>query len=76
MKQEAKDLGKMRSAVGKFERVLIDLEEVIKKSPYKIGFLAEKLNLSRTAFYLKRKNSNFTPGEIKSLIEILEKPEK
>lgn len=48
------------------------LEDVIKKSGLKKGFLAESIGLSRQAFSKKCKNESlFTSEEIKGLCELL-----
>ena len=48
------------------------LNEMIKKSGYKVSFIAKELNLSPYGFSRKRDNlSEFTPSEINKLCDIL-----
>lgn len=76
MGQETKDLRKLRLSVSKYQSAMIDLEAIIKNSPFKISFFAEKLEISRTLFYYKRKRRNFTTEEMYLIIDLLEKSEK
>ena len=48
------------------------LEEKIRQSGLKKGYLAEQLGISRTTFYtLLRNNSDFKASQIKTLCDIL-----
>jgi hypothetical protein len=44
---------------------------MIKNSGYKPSFIADSLKLSRSVFYAKRKNNNFTVEEVGKIVELL-----
>lgn len=63
----------MQEIILKYKELVQSIDEIISKSPLKIEYLAEKLGMSRTAFYNKRKNCNFSINELESLISELSK---
>jgi hypothetical protein len=61
----------IQNIVKKYKGLLRDIDLLIKESGYRPSYIADKLNLSRSAFYAKRKNGTFTVGEIDRIVEIL-----
>ena len=57
--------------VKKYKGLLKDIDTLIKESGYRPSYFAEKLNLSRSAFYAKRKNGAFTVSEMDQIVEML-----
>jgi len=60
----------MYDIVLKYESVLYQLRDFIEKGPYKFDYILEKLNISRSTFYNKRKNNNFSLEEVKVLAKL------
>jgi hypothetical protein len=59
--------------VDDYRELTQDMDEMIEKTGYKTSFLASSLNLSHSAFYLKRKNRTFTLDEIEKLLSLIVK---
>lgn len=60
----------MYDIVIKYESVLSKLGVFIEKGPYKLDYILDKLQISRSSFYNKRKHSNFTIEEVKVLARL------
>ena len=60
----------MFDIVLKYESVLSKLAVFIEKGPYKLEYILDKLQISRSTFYHKRKNNNFTIEEVKVLARL------
>ncbi len=56
--------------IERYEKQIIKLVDFINNGPYKLEYILEKLNISRTTFYTKRKNYNFNLSEIKVLAKM------
>ena len=48
-----------------------NIDKLIELSGYRIGYISDKLGMDKTSFYLKRKNANFSPDELKKLLLII-----
>ncbi len=60
----------MYNNVLKYESILNQLGLFIENGPYKLDYILEKLQISRTTFYNKRKSNNFSLGEVKILAKL------
>ncbi len=56
--------------IERYEKQIIELVNFINNGPYKLEYILDKLNISRTTFYTKRKNYNFNLSEIKILAKM------
>lgn len=77
---EIKDTKQAKQILQKAERTQEQLRalmdyvlNLIEQSGYKKSYLAQRLNLTPSAFSLRLKNRSFTIEQLKQLIEILEK---
>jgi len=57
----------MYQEVLKYESILNQLGVFIENGPYKLEYILEQLQISRSAFYNKRKHANFSLEEVKKL---------
>ena len=60
----------MYNNVLKYESILNQLSLFIENGPYKLDYILEKLQISRTTFYNKRKSNNFSLEEVKILAKL------
>jgi len=60
----------MYDIVLKYESFLNKLSVFIEKGPYKLDYFLEKLQISRSTFYKKRKSNNFSLDEVKILAKL------
>lgn len=60
----------MYNIVLKYESILNQLGDFIENGPYKLDYILEKLNISRSTFYNKRKSNNFSLEEVKVLAKL------
>ena len=60
----------MYNDVLKYETILNQLSTFIENGPYKLDYILEKLQISRTTFYNKRKSNNFSLDEVKILAKL------
>lgn len=60
----------MYNKVLKYESILSQLGTFIENGPYKLDYILEKLQISRTTFYNKRKSNNFSLDEVKILAKL------
>lgn len=60
----------MYNIVLKYESILSQLGTFIENGPYKLDYILEKLQISRTTFYNKRKSNNFSLDEVKILAKL------
>ncbi len=60
----------MYDIILKYESVLGKLGVFIEKGPYKLDYILDKLQISRSSFYHKRKNNNFSIEEVKVLARL------
>ena len=56
--------------IEQYEKQIIKLVDFINNGPYKLEYILEKLNISRTTFYKKRKNYDFNLSEVKILAKM------
>lgn len=57
--------------INEYDRLVGELGETIKKSPYKTQFFLDLLNIKRGFFYKKIKEKRFTSEEVKLLSKYL-----
>ncbi|MDP2687931.1 MAG: hypothetical protein Q8O62_11955 [Aequorivita sp.] len=57
--------------INEYDRLVGELGETIKKSPYKTQFFLDLLNIKRGFFYKKIKEKRFTSKEVKLLSKYL-----
>ncbi len=57
--------------VSEYSDYLKELPELIKNSPYKAGYIIEKLQMPKPTYYRKLKDNSFTVEEVKELTKIL-----
>ena len=61
----------MNSIVDDYLSLQASVDKLIKLSGYRVEFVADKMGMDRTSFYLKRKKKNFTPAEMKSFLAVI-----
>lgn len=61
----------MIQQVVEYKNILSRLGELIDKSPYKKGFIIEKVGISAPTFYRKLKSLSFTPDETLNIIRLI-----
>jgi hypothetical protein len=57
--------------VEEYKTIQNNVDLLIKKSGFKLGFVSDKMGMDKTSFYLKRKNANFSLEEIEKLLNII-----
>jgi hypothetical protein len=58
--------------ISDYERLTHSITDIIKASGYKLEFVYQKMGLTRTGFYKKRKLGTFKPEELRKLFEIID----
>lgn len=61
----------MIQQVIEYKNILSKLGELIDKSPYKKGYIIEKVGISAPTFYRKLKALTFTPDETLNIIRLI-----
>ena len=61
----------MIQQVIEYKNILSSLGELIDKSPYKKGYIIEKIGITAPTFYRKLKSLSFTPDEALSIIRLI-----
>lgn len=61
----------MIEQVIEYKNILTRLSDLIDNSPYKKGFIIEKVGITAPTFYRKLKTLSFTPDETLSIIRLL-----
>jgi|LGVF01.2.fsa_nt_gb hypothetical protein len=56
--------------IEQYEKKIVKLVDFINNGPYKLEYILDKLDISRTTFYTKRKNYNFNLSEVKTLAKM------
>lgn len=54
-----------------YKNVLVQIEGMIAESPYKKGFIIDKVGIPAPTFYRKLKTLSFTPDEVLSIAKLL-----
>lgn len=57
--------------INEYKTLTLHVTELIEKTGYRMGYVAEKLCLSRPGFYKKRKAGNFSPDELLKILQII-----
>jgi predicted transcriptional regulator len=52
--------------------VIENVDMIIKESGYKTSYVAKKLNMRPSTFYLKKRQRSFTPQELRCLVNIID----
>lgn len=66
------ELQKQIKVVRDFESLLNGLDEILEQSPLKMNFLIEKLEMTKSTFYNKKRNRTFTIDQLKGILELLD----
>jgi len=61
----------MFEIVDKYQELMQNIPSLIKESKFKKEYIISSLNLTRSTFYNKLRNFNFSPEELRRLGEIL-----
>lgn len=61
-----------KQALHGYEKLLNNLDDLIERSPFKLNFMINKLGLTRSTFYHKRRNNGFTIKEMKIILGLIE----
>lgn len=61
----------MIQEIKNYKNILAGLEEQINKSPYKKGYIIDKIGMSSPTFYRKLKSLSFTPDELMGIAVLL-----
>lgn len=59
-----------KSVLENYKNLINDVDNLIERSPFKLNFIIDKLGLTRSTFYHKRKNNSFTTLEIEKMLEL------
>ena len=57
----------MIEVIQEYKSIMNHIDDFIKQSGYKIGFLEKQLNVNKVTFWRKRKNGTFTLSEMEIL---------
>ena len=57
--------------VEEYELIQKNIDKIIERSGYRLGYISDNLGMDKTSFYLKRKNASFSPAELKRLLLII-----
>ncbi|MFO0322819.1 MAG: hypothetical protein ACK504_10370 [Bacteroidota bacterium] len=58
--------------ISDYEKLCASITNIVDASGYKLDFICKKLELTRMAFYRKRKSGKFKPDELRKLFEIID----
>lgn len=73
MQSTSLNIQAQKQIISNYETLLNSLETLIENSPFKLNFIIEKMEMTRSTFYHKRKHNTFTVHEIKKLLNLFEK---
>jgi hypothetical protein len=59
-------------AVEDYLEIVNNVNEIISRTGYNGRFIAEKLDISESSFYVKKRNKSFSVNEIKRIIELMD----
>lgn len=62
-----------KKIISKYQKLIESIDQMISNTPVKKEYLADKLGVSRTTFYNKRRNRSFTLKEIEVLLMEMDK---
>lgn len=57
--------------VEEYRFILKNIDKIIERTGYRIGYISDKMEMDKTSFYLKRKNGSFTVDELEKLLLII-----
>jgi predicted transcriptional regulator len=69
-------IGYIKDVLDDYKTVTSMMDDVIEESGYEISYLAKYLNISRSAFYTKRKKKTFTFEEMEKIVSLLNSEEE
>jgi predicted transcriptional regulator len=55
-----------------YGEIIHQVDKIIRQTGYKSSFIAKKLGLPESTFYLKKRNKTFTFIEMKRLVELMD----
>jgi hypothetical protein len=58
-----------------YGEVIRQVDTIIRQTGYKSSFIAKKLGLPESTFYLKKRKKTFTFAEMKRLVELMDEDE-
>lgn len=58
--------------ISEYESLLSKVDELVENSPFKLSYIIEKMQMTRTTFYNKRKQASFNTDELKKLFSIID----
>lgn len=65
----------MIQQIYEYKKILDQVEVLLDKSPFKKGYIVEKVGISAPTFYRKIKDKTFTPDELLKIAKLI-KPEE
>jgi hypothetical protein len=57
--------------ITEYEALSLHVTELIERSGFRVDYVREKLGLSKPGFWKKRKTGNFTPRELREVLQII-----
>ena len=57
--------------VEEYRFILKNIDKIIERTGYRLGYISDKMEMDKTSFYLKRKNASFTVDELEKLLLII-----
>ena len=57
--------------VEEYRFILKNIDKIIERSGYRLGYISDKMGMHKASFYLKRKNAGFTVDELEKLLLII-----
>jgi predicted transcriptional regulator len=63
---------KLDEVLSDYFEVIENVDLILKESGYKTSYVAKKLNMPPSTFYLKKKQRSFTPQELRTLVDIID----
>jgi predicted transcriptional regulator len=61
----------IKDVIDDYKGVMSMMNEIIDESGYKTSYFVKYLNISRSSFYSKKKNNNFSVDEIEKIVALL-----
>jgi predicted transcriptional regulator len=65
----------INEVISDYQEIVNQVDEIIKRTGYNGKFIAQKMGLSISTFYQKKRQKSFTFEEIKQLVELIDDDE-
>jgi predicted transcriptional regulator len=62
----------LQGIIGDYSRLINNIDGIIKETGYKQNFIAKKLSLPLSTFYLKKRTRSFNVDEVSRIVDMLD----